>query len=39
MNNFMYAVMNAGIPVIKGGVGMHFFVKFVIRHTVQKAMW
>jgi len=38
MNNFMYAVMNADIPVIQGGIGVHFFVKFVIRRTAQRAI-
>jgi len=36
MNNFMYAVMNADIPVIYIGVGIHFYVKFVIRHSVNR---
>jgi len=38
MNNFMYTVMNADIPVIYIGVGIHFYVKFVIRHSVRRAI-
>jgi len=38
MNNFMYAVMNADIPVIHVGVGVHFYVKFLIRHSVKRAI-
>jgi len=38
MNNFMYAVMNADIPLIYIGVGVHIAVKFVIRHSVKTAI-
>ena len=38
MNNFMYRVMNADISVIYVGVGVHFYVKFVIRHSVKRAI-
>jgi len=39
MSNFMYAVMNADIPVIYVGVGIHFYVLFLIRNSVQRAVW
>jgi len=38
MNNLMYRVMNADIPVIYVGVCIHFYVKFVIRHSVIRAI-
>jgi len=38
MNNFMYRVMNADIPVIYVGVGIHFYVKFVIRLSINRAI-
>jgi len=38
MNNFMYAVMNADIPLIYVGLGIHFYVNFVIRHSVKRAI-
>jgi len=38
MNNFMYGVMNADIPVIYIGMGVHFYVEFVIRHSVKRAV-
>jgi len=34
MNNFMYTVLNADIPVIYRGVSVHIHVKCVIGHTV-----
>ena len=36
--NFMYRVMNADIPVIYVGVGVQFYVKFVIRYSVKTAI-
>ena len=38
MNNFMYRVMKVDIPVIYIGVGVHIYVKFVIRHSVKRAI-
>jgi len=38
MNNLMYAMMNADIPVIYVGAGIHFYVQFVIRHSVKSAI-
>jgi len=38
MNNFMYAVMNADVPLIYIGLTVHFYVKFVIRHSVKSAI-
>jgi len=38
MNNCMYAVMNADILLIYVGVGVHFYVKFVIRNLVTRAI-
>jgi len=38
MNNFMYTVMTADIPLIYIGVSVHFYVKFVIRHSVKRAI-
>ena len=35
MNNFMYTVMNADIPVMYIGVSVHMHVKCVIRHSVK----
>ena len=37
MKNFVYRVMIADIPVIYIGMGFHFYVKFVIRHSVERA--
>jgi hypothetical protein len=34
MNNFMYAVLNADIPVIYRGVSIHIYVKIAIRPSV-----
>jgi len=39
MNNFMYRVMNADILLIYVGLTVHFYVKFVIRHSVKRAIW
>ena len=38
MNNFVYRVLNADIPAIYSGVGVHIVVMFVIRHSVQRAI-
>jgi len=38
MNNFLYRVMNADIPVIYVGEGVHFYAKFVVRHSVKRAV-
>jgi len=38
MNNFMYRVMNADIPVAYVGVSVHFCVKCVKRHSVERAI-
>jgi len=38
MNNFMHTAMNADIPVIYIGVGINFYVKFVIRHSVKRVI-
>jgi len=35
MNNLMYTVVNADIPVIYIGVSVHMHVKCVIGHTVR----
>ena len=36
MNNFMYRVMNADIPVIYRGGNDHIHVKCVIAHSVKR---
>jgi len=38
INNFMHRMMNADIPVIYAGVGVQFYVKFVIRNSVKRAV-
>ena len=38
MNNNMYTVLNADIPVIYIGVSVHIHVKCVISHSVKKAV-
>jgi len=38
MNNFMYTVMSADIPVIYKGVSVHMHVKCVIGHSVKRAV-
>jgi hypothetical protein len=38
MNNFMYTVLNAEIPVIYKGVSVHIYVKSVIRNSVNRAV-
>jgi hypothetical protein len=38
MNNSMYTVLNADIPVINVGVSVHVHVKVVIRHSVKRAI-
>ena len=38
MNIIMYRVMNADIPVIYRGVNVHIHVKYVIRHSVKRAV-
>jgi len=38
MNNFTYTVLNADIPVVYIGVSIHFPVKYVIRHSVKRAI-
>jgi len=38
MNNFKYSELNAEIPVIYIGVGIHMHVKCVIRHLVKRAV-
>ena len=38
MNNFMYRVMNANIPVIYIGVSGHIHVKCAIRHSEKRAV-
>ena len=38
MNNLMYTVLNADIPVIYIGVSGHIHVKCVIRHSVNRAV-
>jgi len=36
--NFMHTVQNADIPVINVGVSVYIYVKYVIRHTVIRAV-
>jgi len=36
VNNLMYTVMGADIPMIYIGVSVHICVKYVIRHSVKK---
>ena len=38
MNNCMYAVMNAVILLIYEEVRVHFYAKFVVRHSVKRAI-
>jgi len=38
MNNFMYTVLNAEVPVMYIGVGVHMQVKFVVRNLVKRAV-
>jgi len=38
MNNFTYTVQNADIPVIYIGVSICIYVKYVIRHTLLRAV-
>jgi len=38
MNNFMYRVMNADIPVMYVGVSIHFCVKCIIGQSVKRAI-
>jgi len=38
MNNFMYAVLNADIPVMYKGVSVHIHVKCVIRRSVVRGV-
>jgi len=38
MNNFMYTVMSADIPVMYIEVSVHMHVKFVIGHAVKRAI-
>ena len=38
MNNFKYSELNAEIPVIHIGVGIHMGAKCVIRHLVKRAV-
>jgi len=38
MNNFMYTVPNAEVPVIYVGVSVHIQVKCVVRHLVKRAV-
>jgi len=38
MNNFTYTVQNADIPAIRVGVSIYIYVKYVIRHTVVRAV-
>jgi len=37
MNNFMYTVLNADIPVLYTGVSIYIHVKYVIRRSVRRA--
>jgi len=39
MNIIMYRVMNADIPVIYMRVNIHIHVKYVIGHSVKRAVW
>jgi hypothetical protein len=36
MNNFMYTVLNADIPLMYMVVSIHILVKFVTRHSVKR---
>ena len=36
MNNFMYTVLNAAIPVICVGMSVHIHVKCVLKHSVKR---
>jgi len=36
MNNFMYTVLKAVIPVMFLGVSIHIHVKYVVRHSVRR---
>ena len=38
MNNFIYTVLNADIPVLYIGVSGHIHVNCVIRHSVNSAV-
>jgi len=38
MNNFMYTVLNADIPVMYIGVSVRIHMKCVIRHSVKTAV-
>ena len=38
MNSFMYTVMSADIPVMYIGVSVNMHVKFVIGHSVKRAI-
>jgi len=38
MNNCMYLVLNAEIPVIYIGVSVRIYVKCVVRHSVKRAV-
>jgi hypothetical protein len=38
MNNFMYTVLNADIPVIYVGLSVGIYVKCVIGHLVKRAI-
>ena len=37
MNNFMYTLLNADIPVIYVVMCIHIHVKCVVRHSVKRA--
>jgi hypothetical protein len=39
MNNYMYKVLNAGIPVIYIGMSTHILVKCVKRNSVRRVVW
>jgi hypothetical protein len=38
MNNFMYRVMNADIPVMYIGVSVHMCVKCIVGHSVNRGI-
>jgi len=38
MNNFMYTVMNADIPVLYIGVSVHIQVECAVGHSVKRAV-
>jgi hypothetical protein len=39
MNNFTYRVLNADLPVIYIMMNAFIAVKYVIRHSVKRAIW